>query len=78
MEALNALPESRGVAALAELGVDLVAIHRSAPAVRRRSLAAFFEEAPWATVYRVGDEQLVRIDPASIPAETGKADPERP
>ena len=35
----------------------------------RRSLAAFFEEAPWATVYHVGDEHLVRIDPASIPSE---------
>ncbi len=78
MEALNALPESRGVAALTELEVDLVAIHRSAPTAKRRSLAAFFEEAPWATVYRVGDEHLVRIDPASIPAETGKVDPERP
>ena len=78
MEALNALPESRGVAALAELGVDLVAIHRSAPSAKRRSLAAFFEEEPWATVYRVGDEHLVRIDLASIPAETGKVDPERP
>ena len=69
MEALNALPESRGVAALVELGVDLVAIHRSAPAASRRSLAAFFEEGPWATVYHVGDEHLVRIDAASIPAE---------
>ena len=69
MEALNALPESRGVAALVELGVDLVAIHRSAPAASRRSLAAFFEEEPWATVYHVGDEHLVRIDAASIPAE---------
>ena len=69
METLNALPESRGVAALVELGVDLVAIHRSAPAASRRSLAAFFEEAPWATVYHVGDEHLVRIDAASIPAE---------
>ena len=44
----------------------------------RAPVAAFFEEAPWATVYRVGDEHLVRIDPASIPAETGKVDPERP
>ena len=32
--------------------------------------AVFFEEAPWATVYRVGDEHLVRIDPASIPHES--------
>ena len=70
MEALHALPESQGVAALAGLGVDLVAIHRSAPAARRRALAAFFEEAPWATVYHVGDEHLVRIDPASIPHES--------
>ena len=37
MEALHALPESLGVAALAGLGVDLVAIHRSAPAARRRT-----------------------------------------
>ena len=56
--------------ALAGLGVDLVAIHRSAPAASRRSLAVFFEEAPWATVYHVGDEHLVRIDPASIPHES--------
>ena len=70
MEALHALPESLGVAALAGLGVDLVAIHRSAPAASRRALAAFFEEAPWATVYHVGDEHLVRIDPASIPHES--------
>ena len=76
MEALDALPERRGVAALAELGVDLVAIHRSAPAAKRRSLAAFFEEASWATVHGVGDEHLVRIDPASIPAATGRADPQ--
>ena len=66
------------MAALAELGVDLVAMHRSAPTARRRSLAAFFEEAPWATVYRVGDEHLVRIDQASIPAETGNVASERP
>ena len=78
MEALNALPESRGVAALAELGVDLIAIHRSAPAATRRSLAAFFEEAPWATVHGVGDEHLVRTDPASIPAATGRVDPQGP
>ena len=73
MEHLNALPEDRGVAALAELGVDLVAIHRSAPTDTRRSLATFFEEAPWATVYRVGDERLVRIDRGSIASAAGRA-----
>ena len=62
MAALHALPEDRGVAALAELEVDLVAIHRATPAAARRSLTAFFEAAPWATVHRVGDERLVRID----------------
>ena len=71
MEDLDALPERRGIAALAELEVDLVAIHGSAPAAKRRSLAAFFEDAPWATVYSVGDEHLVRIDRAFIPAATG-------
>ena len=78
MEALNSLPESRGVAALADLGVDLVAIHGSTPAAKRRSLVAFFEEASWATVHGVGDEHLVRIDPASIRAVTGRVDPQRP
>lgn len=75
MEALNALPASRGVAALAELKVDLVAIHRSTPAAKRRSLTAFFEQMPWATVYRVGDERLVRIDRASIRTARGEVDP---
>ena len=73
LEALDALPDDRGVAALAALEVDLVAIHRAAPADRRRSLTAFFEAAPWATVYRIGDERLVRIDRASIPAPSGRA-----
>ena len=72
MESLNALPEDRGVAALAELGVDLIAIHRSAPADTRHSLSTFFEEAPWATVYRVGAERLVRIDRGSIAASAGR------
>lgn len=66
MAALHALPDDRGVAALSELEVDLVAIHRAAPAAERRSLSAFFEAAPWATVHRVGDERLVRIDRASF------------
>ena len=67
MAALHALPAERGVAALAALEVDLVAIHRTTPAAERRSLTAFFEAAPWATVHRVGSESLVRIDRASIP-----------
>lgn len=62
MEALNALPDPRGVAKLAELSVDIVAIHRSTPGVRRRALVAFFEEAPWATVVYVGNEHLALID----------------
>ena len=51
MEALNALPDERGVAALAELRVDLVAIHRATPTDVRRSLVAFFTAVPWATVH---------------------------
>ena len=81
MEALNALPDERGVAALAELGVDLVALHRSAPADSRRALATFFDAAPWATVHPVGQEHLVRIDRASIPAPfrgAGRDDAHRP
>ena len=68
LEALDTLPDDGGVAALAELEVDLVAIHRAAPMGRRRALTAFFEEAPWATVHRIGDERLVRIDRTSIQA----------
>ncbi len=68
MEALNTLPDNRAVETLAELGVDLVAIHGTAPAPMRRSLVDFFEAAPWAQVHRVGDEQLVRIDRNAIPA----------
>ena len=71
LEALDTLPDAGGVAALAELEVDLVAIHRAAPMDRRRALTAFFEEAPWATVYRIGDERLVRIDRTSIQAVSG-------
>ena len=67
MAALHALPDERGVTALAELEVDLVAIHRTAPGEMRRALAAFFEAAPWAAVLRLGDESLVQIDRASIP-----------
>lgn len=62
MEALNALPDHRGVAKLAELSVDVVAIHRTTPGARRRALVAFFEEAPWATVVSVEGEHLVLID----------------
>ena len=74
MEALNALPEDRGVTALAELEVDLVAIHRDAPVDTVRSLEAFFATAPWATVHRVGEELLVRIDWASIPSRARGTD----
>ena len=62
LEALSGLPDDRGVAALAELKVDLVAIHRATPDTKRRELTAFFEEVPWAIVYRIGDERLVRIN----------------
>ena len=62
MEALNTLPDPRGVAKLAELSVDIVAIHRATPEVKRRALVAFFEGAPWATVVYVGGEHLVLID----------------
>ncbi len=66
LQAFDALPEDRGVATLAELKIDLVAIHRTAPLNKRRSLTAFFEAVPWASVYRIGDERLVRIDQASL------------
>ena len=66
LEALEALPEERGVWVLAELEVDLVAIHRATPRDSRSSLTTFFEEVPWATVYRIGDEHLVRIDRAAL------------
>ena len=75
LAALDALPDDRGVAALAELEVDLVAIHRAAPMERRSSLTAFFDQAPWATVYRIGDERLVRIDHEAIPVRPGRAGP---
>ena len=68
MAALHALPDERGVTALAELEVDLVAIHRTAPEGMRRSLAAFFEAAPWATLHRFGDESLVQIDRRALAA----------
>ena len=68
MAALNTLPDDRGVAALAALEVDLVAIHRATPTEVSRSLVTFFTAVPWATVHRVGDEFLVLIDPASIRA----------
>ena len=78
MEALNALPDNRGVAALAELQVDLVAIHRATPPDVRRSLVAFFAAVPWATVHRVGEESLVRIDWTSIPAGARTTGSSRP
>ena len=62
MAALASLPSDRGARSLAELDVDLVAIHRDVPRNQRRRLVDFFEEAPWATVYEVGDEHLVVID----------------
>ena len=62
LEALNGLPNERGVAELIALGVDLVAIHRATPGGRRRALLAYFDAVPWATVYRIGDEHLVRLD----------------
>ncbi len=66
MSVLNTLPDEAGVNALADLRVDIVAVHRGES--RKELLRDFFERQPWAAVSALPTgEYVVLVDRSKMP-----------